>query len=341
MSQYQADANPYSPADLIALAPRLSWRRVLVVGDLFLDEYIEGRATRLSREAPVPVLELERRFFVPGGAANPAHNIVALQGRAWQVGVVGDDEAGKMLRSALDQAGIDARGLVTDAGRPTTTKTRIMSRSTLRFPQQLARVDHIDRRPVAGETEAAIQTHLRDLTPQTDAMLFSDYRSGVVTPAVIAAGLDAARASQRLITVDSQGNLDAYRGFDLVKCNQSEAEATLRRELVTVRQVEEACEDLLDGLRAQYVVITRGAEGIAGMSRREGFLILPAANRTEVYDVVGAGDTVIAVLTLALAAKIPFSLAVRLANYAAGLVVRKLGNATATQQELCWAIEHW
>lgn len=341
MSQYPDDGSLYSSSDLIALTPRLSWRRILVVGDLFLDEYIEGRATRLSREAPVPVLEFERRFYLPGGAANPAHNIVALQGRAWQAGVIGDDDAGRTLVRELQQAGIDPRGVVTDSDRPTTTKTRLIARGSLRFPQQVARIDHIDRQPIAGAVEAAVIAHLRDLIPQADAVLFSDYRSGVATPAVIAAGLEAARASRRLTTVDTQGNLDAYRAFDLVKCNQGEAEATLRREITTVRQVQEACEDLLDGLHAQYVVITRGAEGIAGLSRREGFSILPAANRTEVYDVVGAGDTVIAVLTLALAARIPFAQALRLANYAAGLVVRKLGNAVATQQELCWAIEHW
>jgi len=341
MSQRLEETSHYSPSDLIALVPRLSWRRILVVGDLFLDEYIEGRATRLSREAPVPVLEFERRTYLPGGAATPAHNIVALQGHAWQAGVIGDDDAGKRLLAELERAGIEPSGVVVDAGRPTTTKTRIISRGSLRFPQQVARIDLVDRRPIARATEAAIQEHLRALIPQADAVLFSDYRSGVATPAIVAAALETANASSRLTAVDSQGNLDHYRGFNLIKCNQGEAEATLKRELATTRQVKEACQDLLEGLRAQIVVITRGADGIAGLSRREGFVILPSANRTEVYDVVGAGDTVIAVLTLALAARLPFALALRLANYAAGLVVRKLGNATTTQQELCWAIEHW
>jgi len=339
--QAPEELNHFTPADLAALVPRLSWRRVLVLGDLFLDEYVEGRATRLSREAPIPVLEFERRFYLPGGAANPAHNIAALQGHAWQSGVIGDDAAGRQLLAELQRAGVDARGVVVDAGRPTTTKTRVVSRGSLRFPQQVARIDHIDRRPIDAGVQAAIEAHLRGLLPQADALLVSDYRSGVMTPALSVAALELAKASGKPATVDSQGNLEQYRGYHLIKCNQAEAEAMLKRPLDTVARVREACEDLLDNLQAEMVVVTRGADGIAGLSRREGFTILPAANRSEVYDVVGAGDTVIAVLTLALAARLPFGMALRLANYAAGLVVRKLGNATATQAELCWAIEHW
>lgn len=341
MSRHPDEISYDSTADLLALVPRLSWRRVLVVGDLFLDEYIEGQAVRLSREAPVPVLEFERRFYRPGGAANPAQNIVALQGRAIQVGVIGDDEAGRQLLTELTRAGIDTSGVVIDPSRPTTTKTRIMARGSLRFPQQVARIDRLDRRPIDGEIQASIAQHLHSLTPQVDAVLISDYRTGVATERVVAAALEAARAGRKLTTVDTQGNVERYKGFDLIKCNQGEAESILKRELITRQAVQQACEDLLEGCRAQAVVITRGAQGIAGLSRREGFVILPAANRTEVYDVVGAGDTVIAVLTMALAARLAFEAALRLANYAAGLVVRKLGNATATQEELCWAIEHW
>lgn len=341
MSRNPDEISRYSPHDLIALVPRLSWRRMLVIGDVFLDEYIEGQAARLSREAPVPVLEFERRILRPGGAANPAHNIVALRGHAVQVGVVGDDEAGRQLSAELRCAGIDPAGLIVDAQRPTSTKTRIISRSSLRFPQQLARIDRLDRRPISGEIERGVQESIRTHIPGSEAVLVSDYRTGVVTDAVIATVLAESQGYGRLLCVDSQGNLSRYKGFQLVKCNQAEAENTLGRPLVTLQQVRSACEDLLEGLRAETVVITRGANGIAGLSRREGFAILPAANRSEVYDVVGAGDTVIAVLAMALAARFPFEMALRLSNFAAGLVVRKLGNATTTQDELCWAIEHW
>ena len=184
---------------------RLTDLRVLVIGDLFLDEYIEGRATRLSREAPVPVLEFEQRIYRPGGGANPTHNIVALEGQAMQVGVIGDDEAGRQLTTELVQAGIDTTGVVVDHSRPTTTKTRIISRGSLRFPQQLARVDRLDRRPIDAPVVTQIESHIRSFSTRVNAVLISDYRTGVVTPAVIAAALDAATTHGRLITVDSRG----------------------------------------------------------------------------------------------------------------------------------------
>jgi len=329
---------------LIGLLPGLRERRIAVVGDVFLDEYVVGRATRLSREAPIPVLEFERRFYLPGGAANPSSNIVALGGVARQVGVVGDDEAGQQLLQQLREAGIDATGVVTDPSRPTTTKTRIVAQGSLRFPQQLARIDHLDRRPVGEDVEGALIAHLETLVPQADAVLISDYRTGVVSEAVVAAVLDVAHRHDRLATVDSQGNLHKFHTFDLVKCNHAEAQAVTGQALSTEEDFQQASEKLLKQLEAQAVVITRGPEGMSLIgtgSLFQEYAHLPAANRSEVFDVTGAGDTVIAVLTLALAAGFDLLAAARLANYAAGLVVRKLGNATATPEELAWAIENW
>lgn len=316
----------------------------MVVGDVFLDEYIVGQATRLSREAPIPVLEFERRFHLPGGAANPSSNIVALGGTARQVGVVGDDETGQHLLHKLRETGIDATGVVTDPSRPTTTKTRIVAKGSLRFPQQLARIDHLDRRPVAEDVEGAIIAHLENLVPQADAVLISDYRTGVISEAIVASVLGTARRHDRLATVDSQGNLHKFHAFDLVKCNHAEAQAVTGRVLSIEEDFRRAGETLLEELGAQAVVITRGPEGMSLIgtgSLFQEYTHLPAANRSEVFDVTGAGDTVIAVLTLALAAGINLLAAAHLANYAAGLVVRKLGNATATPEELAWAIQNW
>jgi rfaE bifunctional protein kinase chain/domain len=316
----------------------------VVVGDVFLDEYVVGRATRLSREAPIPVLEFERRFYLPGGAANPSSNVVALGGVARQVGVVGDDEAGQQLLQKLREAGIDATGVVADPSRPTTTKTRIVAQGSLRFPQQLARIDHLDRQPVGEDVERALIAHLEALVPQADAVLISDYRTGVVSEAVVAAVLNVASRYERLASVDSQGNLHKFHAFDLVKCNHAEAQAVTGRTLSSEDDFQRAGETLLEELGAQAVVITQGPEGMSLMgtsSLFQEYTHLPAANRSEVFDVTGAGDTVIAVLTLVLAAGVDLLAAARLANYAAGLVVRKLGNATATPEELTWAIENW
>jgi rfaE bifunctional protein kinase chain/domain len=326
---------------LIGLLPRLQGRCIVVVGDVFLDEYVVGRATRLSREAPIPVLEFKRRFYLPGGAANPSSNIVALGGVARQVGVVGDDEAGQQLLQKLREAGIDATGVVPDPSRPTTTKTRIVAQGSLRFPQQLARIDRLDRRPVGEDVEGAIIAHLETLVPLAHAVLVSDYRTGVVSEAIVASVLDMARRHDKLATVDSQGNLHKFHAFDLVKCNHAEAQAVTGRTLFAEDDFQRAGETLLEELGAQVVVITRGPEGMSLLGATQEYAHLPAANRSEVFDVTGAGDTVIAVLTLALAAGIDLLAAAHLANYAAGLVVRKLGNATANPEELAWAIENW
>ncbi len=327
--------------NLLQSLPKLAGQRILVVGDVFLDEYIIGRATRLSREAPIPVLEFAGRRYVPGGAANPSNNIVALGGMAYQVGVVGDDEAGQTLLAKLREVGIDTRAVVTDPSRPTTTKTRIVAQGSLRFPQQLARIDHLDRRPVAGEVEKAIVAHMEALVPRVDAVLISDYRTGVASEAVVGAALELARQHGKLATVDSQGNLHKFSGFDLVKCNQREAEAVLGRALANEDDFRNAQEQLLTELGVQAILITRGPEGMSLLGCYQPYAHLPAANVSEVFDVTGAGDTVIAVTTLALAAGLDLLSAAYLANYAAGLVVRKLGNATVTPEELAWAIENW
>lgn len=327
--------------ELLQLIPRLADHSILVVGDLFLDEYVVGQATRLSREAPIPVLEFVRRFYVPGGAANPAHNICALGGQATVIGLIGRDSEGAQLLAELRQVSIDPAGVVVDESRPTTTKTRIMAQGSLRFPQQVARLDRLDRRPINGAAEADLIAQVQRWTPQVDAVLVSDYQTGVASPAIVHAVLSAARAQGKLCAVDAQGSFDKYAGFHLLKANRQEAEAAVGRQLCSEEDYYQAGAELLDRLGAQAVVITRGAEGLALVGRDEGYRHLPAANRSEVFDVTGAGDTVIAVATLALVAGADALVAARLANYAAGLVVRKLGNAVTTADELAWAVENW
>jgi rfaE bifunctional protein kinase chain/domain len=326
---------------LLNLIPRLASHRVLVIGDLFLDEYVLGQATRLSREAPIPVLEFTRRFYVPGGAANPAHNVCALGGQAAVIGIIGQDPAGRQLLSELRQVGIDPSGVVVDHTRPTTTKTRILAEGSLRFPQQVARIDHVDRRSVSPEVEDALIAQIQTLSPQVEAILVSDYQTGVASPAVIQAVREIARAQGKLCTVDAQGAFQKYAGFHLVKGNRQEVETALGCPLQREEDYHQAGEELLRQLDVEAVIITRGAEGLSFITRNEGYSHLPAVNRSEVFDVTGAGDTVIAVATLALLAGAHFSDAARLANYAAGLVVRKLGNAVPSIDELRWAVENW
>lgn len=321
------------------LVARLAGRRVVVIGDLILDEYLVGRATRLSREAPVPVLEYVRSFTVLGGAANPAHNIVALGGLAAVVGVVGDDREGRHLLDDLAAAGCDVSGVVVVPGRATTVKTRIVAEGALIFAQHLARIDRSDARPLNEETVAVLCEHCVRLTAEADAVLLSDYKLGMLTSRVTAAARAAARARGACLTVDSQGRLDAFLGFDLVKCNRGEAEAFLRRALTTDEEFAGAARRLLTRLDAGALAITRGAEGMTVATRAGEVWRLPATNRSEVFDVTGAGDTVIAVMTLALAAGVEVECAARLATVAAGLVVRRMGNAVVRPDELTAALQ--
>jgi rfaE bifunctional protein kinase chain/domain len=330
---------------LLNAIPRMAGQHVLVVGDLFLDEYLIGQAARLSREAPIPVLEFEEQRQLPGGGANPAVNIVALGGRVTQVGVVGDDEAGRTLSSLLDAAGIGTEGLVLDPSRPTTTKTRVMARGSLRFPQQLARIDRVDRQPLSPEVEAKVVACIEELAHRAGAVLVSDYRSGLVTAPVVMA-VRQAQAQGRLACVDSQGRLDHFAGFDLAKCNHYEAQGYIGQAiggsftLETEQDFEEATARLRQELDLGALLITRGPDGLS-LRSAAGYAHLPAANRSEVFDVTGAGDTVIAVAALALTAGQAPLVAATLANYAAGLVVRKLGVAAPSPDELAWAIEQW
>jgi rfaE bifunctional protein kinase chain/domain len=327
--------------EILQLIPRLANHHILVVGDLFLDEYILGEATRLSREAPLPVLEFLRRFYVPGGAANPAHNICALGGQATVIGLIGRDSEGAQLLAELRQVGIDPAGVVADESRPTTTKTRIMAQGSLRFPQQVARLDRLDRRPMDSQIEADLIAQVQHWVPQTDAVLVSDYQTGAASPAIVRAVLSAAQAQGKLCAVDAQGSFDKYVGFHLLKANRQEAEAAVNRQLSSEEDYQQAGTALLGRLGAQAVIITRGAEGLALVERDGDYHHLPAANRSDVFDVTGAGDTIIAVATLALVTGADPLTAARLANYAAGLVVRKLGNAVTTANELAWAVENW
>jgi D-glycero-beta-D-manno-heptose-7-phosphate kinase len=317
----------------------LQGKRVLVVGDLLLDEYLEGRTTRLSREAPVPVVDLVRRTTLPGGAANPARNIVALGGQAVVAGLVGEDEAGERLIADLHEGQVDTAGVVITGDRSTTTKTRVMAyRDTLRFPQHLARIDRIERKPIRGDTLQKLLDRLEILLAQAEAVLVSDYQVGVATPAVVEL-LRGAAHGKTLLTVDAQGNLPLYSGFDLIKCNRAEAESASGETLSVDGDYERVLKRLLPELSAAGIVITRGPEGLTLMERGGAIEHLPATNRSEVFDVIGAGDTVIAVLTLGLAAGLSLREAAHMANVAAGLVVRRVGNAVVTPQELAAAME--
>lgn len=314
-------------------------KTVMVIGDVILDEYVTGRVTRLSREAPVPVLELESKAYIAGGAANPAANIVSLGGRAIQVGVVGDDAPGEQLRQILLDDGIDASGIIRRADRPTTVKTRILAQMGLRFPQQVTRIDTLTRRLIDAETEALVVDFVSGRLSQVEAVLLSHYHGGLLTPALVQRIRDLCAAFGIMLTADVQGNFETFVQLDIIKCNADDAQRFLKRDLATDADFSEAALQLHDHLGVQRAtIITRGNRG-ATLAAAGETAHCPAPTVSDVFDTVGAGDTAIATLTLALAAGLEAEDALMLANYASGIVVRHFGNYTPTPAELIRSID--
>ena len=320
------------------LVQRFGRLHVLVVGDVCLDRYITGRPTRLSREAPVPVLEWQREYALPGAASNPALNIVALGAGASLVSLAGADEAGGELRRLLAEGGVDAQCMLVSEAHRTTEKTRVLAEGLLVVPQQVARIDRTDHSPVTPEQEALLCAHIAELAPTVDAILISDYRGSVISDAVIGAVREAASRYGRLTTVDSQGELYRFGSFDSVRCNQAEARSAFGVCLATEQDFEREMPGMLERVGSRRLVITREGDGISAYSREEGYHHVEGLH-VRVADVVGAGDTVIAVLTLALAADEPLPVAAHVANQAAALVVQQVGNACPTPAELLHALE--
>jgi rfaE bifunctional protein kinase chain/domain len=321
---------------LLEALPRLRGQRVVVIGDMLLDEYVFGSVSRVSREAPVLVLEHEREVAQPGGGAFPALAVRAMGGEATMIGCVGQDGTGETLLTALAASGVDTTGVVTVPERATTRKTRFLAEGFFRFPQQVARVDRGTRAMLVPDAEARVVANITAVA-QTDAYLVSDYRYGAITPAVADAVRAAGERQGAVTAVDSQGSLDPYHGYTLVRDNRADAEAYLRESLDTVPAVLHALPQMRARLQARNIVVSLAADGVAFEDDHGAQGHIPA-DRVDVFDVTGAGDTLIVVLTLALAAGLSLDVGAHLANLAAGVAVRKLGNAIVTAEELQQAI---
>lgn len=321
-----------------SLLPRLDGKRVVVLGDLVADEYILGNANRISREAPVLILNWQDRYVSLGGATNTAHNIRILGGEVQLLGVVGSDSLGTELRSALLQAGIGQEHVLVDPSRPTTVKTRVLAGGEQAVKQQLVRIDKLSREPLSQELEDQILAKLTLLLPKADGLLISDYGLGVVTERIKRGAIALAHKYQIPVTVDSRYNILSYTGASVVTPNLEEVSGALGMDLDTQEEIVRAARHMLTKLGSEAVIITRGEDGMTLLLADGHCWHLPALNPTQVYDVTGAGDTVIGTLTLCLAAGASYIEAAALANLAAGLVVRKLGTATVSPQELAAAL---
>ncbi len=306
---------------------------VLVVGDVMLDEYISGPVDRISPEAPVAVIHVRETDHRLGGAANVTHNVRTLGAKARLAGVVGDDGYGRLLRDRIRAQGVDGGAVVVDPGRPTSVKTRVIAQK-----QQIVRYDRESRAPLSDEARAALLQNVRTVLPRAQALVLSDYAKGCLSPELIGELIAMGRAAKRPVLVDPKiKNFAAYRGATLITPNYKEAceAASLVAgiHVEAAKDLERAAERLLATLEIESLVVTKGEEGMFVFVPGKAPLHIPTAAR-EVFDVSGAGDTVVATLAVALAVGAPLPEAAMLANHAAGIVVGKFGTAAVTAEEL-------
>jgi D-beta-D-heptose 7-phosphate kinase/D-beta-D-heptose 1-phosphate adenosyltransferase len=309
---------------------RMAGRRIVVVGDVMIDEWIWGRVSRISPEAPVPVVAVDKHSFTLGGSGNVANNLRALGAAVTFIGVVGNDAEGERVRGLFAEIDCDTSGLLTLEDRPTTRKTRVVAHN-----QQVVRADWEVTAPLADADRARIVAAVRNAVGSADAVVLSDYAKGLLHRDIV----EAALAAPVVVADPKPDNVDLFAGVTCIAPNVSETARASGVAIVDDASLERAARALLERLQCRYVLVTRGEHGMSLFGSDGTREAIPSVART-VFDVSGAGDTVVAVLTLALAARVPVITATQLANFAAGAVVEKLGTATASPAEIIALMEH-
>ncbi len=304
-------------------------QKAIIFGDMMLDSYLWGKVQRISPEAPVPVIEIEKEEYRPGGAANVALNITALDAKAYPIGIIGEDESARSLLKLFEDQNIETDGLIVDKTRKTTTKTRIGAAN-----QQIVRIDIEDLHHPCGDVERLIIAQLERRVPQVGLLIVEDYNKGLFSEKIIAKMLELCKKHNVIVAVDpKQKNFFSYRGVDIFKPNYSELQTNLGRKLESEEDFHQGANEVLERLDCRYLVVTRGSKGMHIFSKDQPMRHLPSYAR-EVYDVSGAGDTVITALGLAYLAGADILSAATFANHAAGVVCGKLGTAFATPEEI-------
>jgi D-glycero-beta-D-manno-heptose-7-phosphate kinase len=328
-------------ADVLTLIDELPGHRVAVIGDAIADEFVYGRVARVSREAPVLILEYDSTEVVPGGAGNAANNVAAIGGSALLAAVIGRDEPARRLLKSLHRR-VNPRTVVRTPRRGTTIKTRILAGGIHSAKQQVVRIDRVATGTLDKATRDAFLRAALSAALRSDAVLVSDYGGGLVSPAVVSRIRRELKAAGHVvpILVDSRYGLLRYNGLTACTPNESEVEQALGIRINDdARVLERAGRTILEQTKMQAVLVTRGSRGMALFVPGEPTVHMPIFGSDEIADVTGAGDTVMATMTLALAAGARFELAARLANYAGGLVVMKRGTATVSAAELRDAVK--
>lgn len=317
--------------DQIAQFPQ---QNILIIGDMVADIYLEGEISRISREAPVLVLIENNERTVPGGAANVIHNVATIGGNSYAVGVIGDDRGGENLLLALKKKRVYTDGVVVNPQIKTLTKTRIIAGGRATVSQQVVRIDRENDRPLSQAVEASLQNYLERYLPQMDAIVLSDYGSGTISASLREYLINYARTHDIPLMVDSRYNIREFKGATYIKQNDAELSAALKQNLQTTEDICKAAAEFVEMMQADGVLVTRGEDGMILYLKDGRFFNIPVYDKSEVFDVSGAGDTCVATFITAISSGLSPKEATILANFASGIAVRKMGTATVSAEEL-------
>ena len=307
---------------------------ILIIGDMVADVYLKGNISRVSREAPVLVLEHAGEKVVPGGAANVVHNIATLGGQAFAVGLIGNDKAGTGLRAILNNKNVETTGLIVEENRPTITKTRIIAGGSATVSQQIVRIDQEVKNSILKQSEESFINILKQVIDKIDAVVLSDYGSGMLSDKIRSFIIKSCQEKNIKTIVDSRYDILKFEGVSFVKQNEAEAAKAVGFELTSEDAVVTAGKILLEKLQAEGIIISRGEQGMSLIQDNGEIHHIPVIDKSEVFDVSGAGDTAVAAFILAIASGAKPVEATKIANFAAGIAVRKLGTATVSNEEL-------
>ena len=325
---------------LVSYIKKLSEPKVLVIGDLAIDEMGYGNAERNSREAPVLILLHSETKLILGAASNAAHNVSTLNdGKVSVIGVCGDDFQAGQLRETFEEANVNCGLLVVDPSRKTTTKTRISGSITTSITQQIVRIDRQTNEMLSPEIEDEVLKQIERAVPEFDAVILSNYHIGTLTPKIIQETIRLANQYNKVVVVDAQKDLEIYKNVTSMTPNLPDTQKSVGFSIESEEDLQRAGDKLLDQTNAKSVLITCGADGMFVARGHGNYTKIPVFNKSEVFDVTGAGDTVTAVYTLALAAGADPVYAAIIGNIAASLVVKQFGCATTTVEEILNAVE--
>lgn len=318
---------------IVELVDRFPEAQVFIIGDIMVDHFIWGKVSRISPEAPVPVVRVTSESLLLGGAANVLNNIFALGGRAWIAGVIGSDGMGSWIQERLKELNVDIGGITVSKQRPTSVKTRIIAHN-----QQVVRFDREDHSPISTKDRKRVTEYLEKRSDRIGAVVISDYNKGVVTEELVREVAKIAGTAKIPLYIDPKRNgFGLYRDCDLITPNLAEASLALGKELNSQEDIVEGGRKLMEEYRFGSLLVTRSEEGMTLFERNGDVIHIPAVAK-EVYDVTGAGDTVIGTIALAVAAGASLKEAAALANCAAGIAVGKVGTAAVTREELLRAL---